>query len=342
MSCCGEEVQVKTSNLFNIALLLLTAAACRQTVPEEAAPRDTPKLANSGVGGGGKKTESATEPPAELGSQLHPHTGPVVPSLWLQPGDLMTSTGETPIRVTLDAPDAPISTELMASIASVVQLHTFPDLAPVPVTVTTHIPQVFKTPTDNPSKNVPAPTKGTFDPSDRAFVELQPKSKLPDSWYVLSLTKVPAGVRTVPWAAPTSPIGAYGVRFHTGSRPTLSRVLFCEKGSGATKVVFEFSENVRGMEASTSSQLVSVQQPALKKACTFVESGPTPSSSRWLHLSCSDFSLAEPWEIILNPGLASPSGDALATFAGAKSVQQSLDVAKLPDSGDGCRVWRPL
>src|SRR5690606_15076868 len=128
----------------------------------------------------------------ELGQQLPQHSGPAKPTLWLQPGDLMTSTGETAIRVIVESGGAPVDADLLGTIASVAQLRSFPDLATVPVTITTHIPELYKAPADNPTKEAGASPRAPFDPNDRAYVELQPKSKLPDSWYVLSLSTVPA------------------------------------------------------------------------------------------------------------------------------------------------------
>lgn len=283
------------------------------------------------------------EPPAELGREMPSAQGPTrpPPALWLQPTDLMTSTGETPIRILLDNSGAPVDSALLDTVAAAAELRTYPGLAPVSVTSKTFNPAPITTPADTPTKGgaPSAPTgSGTNQP---AYVELTPTAALKDSWYVLSLKSIPAGVRTAPWSAPTPPVGAYAVRFHTGSHPVLSRVLLCRKAPGVHRAVFEFSENVQATSVAVDLA-ARVEQPGAGKACAYANSGPLAASSmRWLDANCTGFAEAAPWRISLAPGLTAPGGEPVRTFNGDVTLQQDVDWATLVDGDNGCKVWRP-
>ena len=327
---------MNAKNVMAISLLLgALQGACKNEVGDRVEPN--PSSVADPPSGAGKPATLHRGPPAELGRVMPSHPGPTKPppTLWLQPGDLVTSTGETPIRAWLDNQGAPVDPKLLSAIASVLELREYPSMKLVAVDKTEYNPPVVTTPSDN----VPTTQAST---DERAYVGLQPKAPLAKSWHVLSLSSVPTGVQLAPWSAPTPPVGAYAARFHVDSHPILTRVLICKKDQGVHRVVYEFSENVQSPSGTKIDALAKVNQPSTGKDCNLVDSGPTPASSmRWIDQSCDNFVETAPWGINLMPGLVSPAGMPLRTFDGATAVQRTLDLTALPDVDNGCKAWRP-
>jgi hypothetical protein len=329
-------MQARDLRLVGLAITLVGAACAEKENP--VAGQSPPSAAPAGS----TPATPVTQPPLpELGQRMPSGPGPArpFPTLWLQPGDLVTSTGQTPIRAWLDNQGAPVEPSVLTTVASVLELREYPSLKIVPVSLTTYNPPVLTTPADMPGKG--STTTAPRAREERAYVEVQPKSPLADSWYVLSLSSIPSGVRPAPWSAQSPPAGAYAVRFHTASQPVLSRVLLCKKAQGVHRAIFEFSENVVASTPNVGA-VARVDQPASGKTCTYANAGPVAASSmRWIDESCENFSESDPWRINLSAGLASPSGVPVGTFAGVRTVQQSVRIASLQDADNGCKVWRP-
>ncbi len=327
------------------ALLVLAAlvplAGCSRGGGSSSGNRASPTSAEEK-----REGAQAVSPPPELAQTMPRTAGPTPPPpvVWLEPGDLLTSTGQTPIRAWLDNQGDPVPESLLAEVARELQLSAYPSLEPVsfdvlaqnvpPVTIATNIPEKGGSRAGVPQSN------DRERPGERAYVELRPKNPLAESWYVLALNKIPSGVRVAPWSAPSPPIGAYAVRFHTGSHPVLVRAVFCEKSAGNFRSVVEFSENVSVTSGGVES-VISVEQPASKTKCAYAGAGPVPSASmRWIDQDCYGASKSDPWRLIVRPGLGSSTGSAVTTFGGATSVDESIDVAALPHDDSGCKSVR--
>lgn len=285
-----------------------------------------------------KAKEEPTAPPSGLAESMGPTRA--LPTIWLNPGDLLSSTEGTPIRALVDNGGEPVDRRILEALSSDLELREYPSLKSVDVVVSTYNPPSVSPNADttksdaNPGRRV-AP--GVQDA--RAFVELTPKGALATSWYVLSLRKVPAGTQVAPWSAPQPPAGVYAVRFHVGSNPVVVRAVFCDKG-GKSRAIVELSENVRPLGASIGS-VVSIGQPTSGRHCSYASGGPLQDSVRWIEHDCASLSVGERVRVIVNSGLVSQSGVPLATFGGQQlPIQVDVDLNSLPKSQDGCRVWR--
>jgi hypothetical protein len=326
-------------------LLVVLQVGCRDNKARDGAEAKPNQVTpTSGSTGAMPKPRAATvEPPPELAQRMPGHPGPArpPPTLWLQPGDLMTAIGDTPVRAWLDNLGSPVDANVLSAVAFALELREYPSMKLVAVDKIEYNPPVITTPIDDPMKSTTGPpAPGSSD--ERAYVELRPKAPLAKSWHVLSLSSVPSGLRLAPWSAPTPPAGAYAARFHLESQPVLSRMLICKKDAGFHRVVFEFSENVQPVAGTKIEALVKVTQPSTGRTCTVVGSGPIPASSmRWVDQSCENFAETATWTINLLPGLVSPVGRAVTTFDGATAVQRTLDLTALPDVDNTCKAWRP-
>ena len=324
--------------LSSVLLAALTATGCSRS-GGTAENRTDPGAAQK------SQHQEALPPPPELGRSMPGTPGPSRPQpvLWLEPGDLLTSTGPTPIRAWLDNQGDPVSEALLAEVANELQLSAYPSLEPIAFDVVTqNVTPVAVAPnsankqaSDEQARAIPStPSSG-----DRAYIEVQPKGSLASSWYIFSLKSIPTGVRVAPWSAPNPPVGGYAVRFHTGSQPVLVRALFCEKAPGHHRAILEFSENLKA--SGDFETLVSVEQPATKTKCVHGTSGPVPAASmRWIDQDCHGASKSDPWRLSIRPGLESANGTPLRRFAGEMSVDELFDIAALPDGDHGCKVLR--
>lgn len=247
----------------------------------------------------------------------------------------MTMTGDTPLRVYLENGGAQIEANLLGAVALSAGLYTYPGLERVPTTASLHNPEPFSIPSHDAGV-VPGAPSALF---DSAYVELVPRLPLGISWYILALSNISPQVRVRPWAASPPPIGAYAVRFHTGSRPTVKRVAFCSKGSESAKVLFDLSEVVAAFDGTSPNSFATAQQSSSNVHCRPIQFAPM--STRLLELSCDGGVGEGEWAVSLLPGLTSASGAALATFGGATTLDKAITSSQRRDSGDGCTEWVP-
>lgn len=294
-----------------------------------------------------KSVDESVPPPAELGQRVPSTPGPSRPDpiVWLDPGDMLTSVGASPIRAWVDNDGSPVDPRLLDAIAANLELREYPSLAVVPATTSIYNPQEQPVSTESSaSKDASVVGQGGARGSsqnERAYVQLAPSKALQLSWYVVSLRNIPNGVRLAPWSAPTPPSGAYAARFHTGSQPVLTRALFCQKGGEQWRSILEFSENIKVAGDSTVDALVEIDQPGSGKRCKYASAGPLANSSmRWLDMDCVGFSKSGSVRVAINPGLESAAGVPVRRFDGSTVSKQEIELSKLPESEDGCRVWR--
>src|SRR5690606_13026727 len=139
--------------LVLMGLLVPVGLGCKRE-PEPTPPSPVasgPGTGAGGGGGGGERRRSPVQgPPVELGQAVGT-SGPQ-PVLWLQPSDLATATGDTPIRILVQNAGAPVDSSVLLSIAKAAQLRTYPDLIIVPTTTTTFTPPEVQVPKYNPDK----------------------------------------------------------------------------------------------------------------------------------------------------------------------------------------------
>ena len=234
----------------------------------------------------------------------------------LEPGDLLSSTGETPIRAVVNFVTLDVDDKILQDVAASLVLTELDSKKAVPFST-----QVFK-PTDGNTK--------------RVFVVVTPVQPIAAVWHVLSLTNLPPKFKFggVPASDPT--IGKYAVRFNPASRPTLTAIVKCDKGASVSSVIVSFSENIQSAK-STGESLVSLDQPSTGKQCDLIPAGPKGSSG--ISFSCNGFA-ASPWQFKLKPGLLGASGAGATTLDGKPSLTMDVDWEKIPVLGNGCQGLR--
>jgi hypothetical protein len=165
------------------------------------------------------------------------------PEVWLSPVDSTTGTGpEVVPRVVVMHSGIPLGSALVA-LERNISLRAWPSLTPVEIT--------FRA----------ADAQGT-NPGEPSTIDVVPTQPLPDGWYVLAVTDLPA-----PFGWPrfqpvvSDPRIGYGVRFRTSSSPFAGSVLVCAKADGKTEVRVDYSELLdaaAGVEASVAQGVACV------------------------------------------------------------------------------------
>lgn len=280
--------------------------------------------------------DSPPTPPEPIARDDRSSAAMLSPVVFIQPAHLLSQTGETPLRVYLDSSE-PVRPEVLDELAAAIQLSERIGMTPVPFGVVKFNPSPYQAPLDNPVKgHVPrSPPR----PSERAHVEIRPIAPLKAKWYVLSISKLPAGTRL---PEPQSPAPLEGVAcsvFHPSSSPVLARVTICKKAANVFRAAFHFSENV-DYSSSSLSGFLSIEQPAGARTCTHLVSGS--GSSPRFELDCPGFSEVDPWRIVMKAGLTSTArGGMVTTSSGSASANSIVNLASLSDWQPGCKEWQP-
>ena len=273
-----------------------------------------------------------TEPSASP-IQSPPESGPV---LSFEPPDLSTSTGQTPIRAFIANNGRPVDSAVLAELVAAVELRRAPEMAVVPVKAEiVRNPEPNAVHKDGPLNGQPLPNAMPAE-LDRTIVELQPLTPLTDSWHVVSLSRRPSGLQLGGVSSSPPVSGVYSVRFHTGTSPTLSQVLFCPKSDGSVKATFYFSENVSG--SVKFDDAIGLRQTGA--SCSVTESGPDPSRVWWIEQTCKGLDSNAELHVFANSGIKSRGGQPLRAFAGQDMVEAGARLSELPEGEPGCKVWR--
>ena len=164
---------------------------------------------------------SATNAPAATTA-----TAPASVSLWIEPGDGATHTGDTALRLGVRGVDRARGAAALRAIANGIRLETWPERAPVAATVTLD------------------DARGEVDPAGEASATVVPAQPLADRWYVLSAASDGVALRGVE-GAPLTALGggSLGARFRVGSEPRATAVRVCDE-AGVTRAWLDLSEAV--------------------------------------------------------------------------------------------------
>jgi len=152
------------------------------------------------------------------------------PVLQLEPMDMMTAVGDSPLHVLVSKLDAADASRVLERVASAVKLRTWPELAEVAT---------------NASKSVE--TSSSTTQAGYGHVYLQPAAPLTDRWYALVLESVPAGVELPAFASVhQTEAGKHVARFRVGSQPVVTGVRLYDKEGQKQVAYVDFSERVVG------------------------------------------------------------------------------------------------
>jgi hypothetical protein len=256
--------------------------------------------------------------PNDAGERPAPHEafpryappGPVepVPQAFLEPMDMSSNVGQSPIQMTLHVSQGGrVSDELLAELPDQLSLVEWPEMTAVAVV----------------KRTARAPEGAAV----AASVAVIPARPLADRWYALRVARLPAGL-SWPTFAPHRSLGEGAItRFRVGSDPQVASVRICAK-DGASALIVDFSER---LELADPKQVVVTYGDRSLPACEDWEpigaSGATSLVRR-----CVELDERRPLRVAIDHG-------ALRSGALPRPVQMA--VAEMPPWGDGCRIFRP-
>ncbi|MBI4703616.1 MAG: hypothetical protein HY744_21100 [Deltaproteobacteria bacterium] len=299
-----------------VGALALLVAGCAQPAEPPPEQAELTGMASARIEAAGPSIDYEPRPrfPVE------PEPGPAGVRLWLEPMDGSTAVDAHVLRVGLDGGEAGVGGAMLAQLASLVSLRTWPELEPVPAAVRQR-----------------AAGQGD-DP--RAYVELEPAPALADRWYVLRVGQPPAGAiwPRYAWRHELGG-GASGARFRPGSDPKVRQVQLCDE-PGSTALVIDFTERLaKSLPAGT---FATVRQAGTPASCeSRLMSRPEDPSFGQLYLRCQKLADHEAVELLIHPQATSMSGRSVADWAGQAGPGFSFVPAELPSWGKGCRAFRP-
>jgi len=272
---------------------------------------------------------SKGQPPAPDLARAPDLAGPVkgswLPHLRFEPPDLTSSIGTTPLRVVIDENKGVgklLAPGGLATVASLVSLHTYPGDAVVPTTL-----QLKQ------AQNI----QGEGELVGETAITLVPAKPLSPQWYALVVS--PAAAQLVffpdpvaPWAKKL-PDGRLIVRFHPSVQPVVSVVQVCEArlGVGITfseRVVFTKKLEDQFEITQGGKQLCQPDYPAENSYTGYVWQCPTLDPSLPLTVTIAD-------GIVSN----TPAHVPLSEVKGGPP--QPIQFVPDQHPGIGCWTWTP-
>ena len=298
-------------NTTALAFWSICLVACTKVQPADTTQQPPPSTEKPGSG-----TETA--PP--MGNGPVPSAAPARPNpmVWLEPVDLTTSVGETPLRLSVDNLGAPVGEGRLAEIAAEFSLVEWPEMRSVKTTVD--------------SRDLETEAFGR-----RTFVTIRPEAPLAGRWYALRLAKVPSGF-TVPTIAETAAgTGPLLARFRPDSYPTLTGVRICQKGDSASTTIHT-SEAVVGEDAQEKVVL----SGGLERCDTIQLPSPTLAVSEFAY-KCRMPAVDRALSFEFHAGFSARSGVPLRTKESALTGRYSFtlnDAEKWPENCWYYSAWR--
>jgi hypothetical protein len=262
------------------------------------------------------------------------------PTIQLEPDDLTTATGQTPLQVIVSNLGAPVGPDLLGQIARAVTLKTWPNMVDVPITV---------------SKIVDA--TGTSDQDEFAHIYFSTSNPLADRWYALSVLSLPAGAKWTKFAnVLTLKDGSRVSRFRPGSDPVVAGIRVYAKDSSKEVVYVDFSEHVTGdvklVElsyvggGSIDCQTTSGNGAIPTSGTAAANSGMTPTAGASGSTSVGSIQLIcinpidfdRQLQLSIQPGIVSTSGPPLNNGDSVRVVAGPVDWIDWDDQG---KLFRP-
>jgi hypothetical protein len=302
--------------------LLVVAGACQPARPQSARKRST--LSSEKVAG---REKTLTPHPSEsVQSRYDLEPGgkptPLMPHVTIQPMDMMTSIGDSPLVVTIYPRGTTVDDAFIAAVKGRISLTTWPEMTAVPFDVSIN------------NLASPAMLENGAQVMPRVELRIQPKLTLNDRWYVISLD--PGNMVEISKVRGHTKManGTVGSRFRTGSEPALWGVRFAPKGPDEMVVMVDFSERV----ASTTLSQLTLAQPGNQGAsCDLLE--PTAAqaadlpTAKSVTFKCRNVAPTDPIVVQF------PTGMAARQIGPTRSL--SLKRADFRGRVDGQFEWRP-
>jgi len=250
----------------------------------------------------------------------------VIPTrLIMVPGDVLSDVGDAPLSVVLDHGGGNVPQTTAEEVAQTIKLRSYPDLHPIPFSVTG--------------------ISSGRDFTDPKEISLAPTATLSSGWYLLSVDATPAGVTAYSETRAAFPqLGAAITRFSVVSSPVL-RLL--ELGSSG-RLIVTFSERILAEPAQVAKALTVLSSESI--ACTPMPTGfPRPSTQIPFECPAATYSARLHFE--LAPGLKSALGTSVGylhaaatsreALIGYDKLVQDVDFSSMPEISSNTKAWRP-
>lgn len=306
---------------FTICVLILVLINCHSE--DRSSGEKQGKLGTQGP-------STATAPEPDRTEQQTPINDFPGVLMQLQPGDMTSQAGDTPIKIRLVSSDGqPVSQAVIDSIIAKTSLSEWPASKDV----------VFETSVDSTNSGY-GPGGGKLLAS--AEITIRPKAELNrDSWYAVVVRNLD---RKLVAASERShffkPNGDVVARFVKSSKPTLAAVRVCPK-NGLDTVYVDFSERI----AAGATQTGRVNLKRASSACDAITSDATQDTAEAFVYRCkradgqqsiADFSVA-----MANAVGGSQRGvGTLASVGEAFSGEVPFAADSFVSTGDGCQISR--
>jgi hypothetical protein len=236
--------------------------------------------------------------------------GPLPTSrVWLEPADLSTDAGTTPITARVQWPDRPLASESFDEIRRGLALYDAAGRS-VPATVGAPVGELAL---------------------DRGMAEITvtPDARLVPGWYVVRLDGLSAAWDTFSHqrVVPSGKGRSIAVRFHVGNAPIIQHVLLCPRAGGEWTVDAELSERVLEGSALGSAELVRPAGPDCGRRFETDPSRPPAddgASVMALRWTCDDIVADEHLEIRLTADVPALSGESMRAVTFDASPARAL------------------
>jgi hypothetical protein len=317
--------------IWVVGVYVVMSTGCSQDQSSKAANLQTASRKSGPV----DPAAVSSQAPADEGRFPPGPTRPA-PTIQLEPIDLTTSTGQTPLQVLVSNLGGPVGMGPLNQIARSVTLRAWPEQTVVAVSV---------------SKIVDA--TGNSDEDEFAHIYLTPSSPLADRWYALSVDALPQGIS---WPAFANVLdvkgGARVSRFRVGSGPVVTGVRVYAKDPTRHLVYVDFSERVAGdmklvnvsyggggaPGCQPDSARPPASSPGASSGISAPAGAPADTSVTSVRLTCGIIDMQRALQIDIPPGFRSTSGPALNAGSPLRHVVNPADWV---DWGQGGKLFRP-
>jgi hypothetical protein len=221
---------------FNIVVsaICLSSVCCHRGDDPGSAPLEGVATAEAPAGPAAAPPKPG--PMSTMGPERERHdcSPKPLPTIELEPKDLTSGLGSTPIKVKVNNWGRPVGEDVLKALAH--EVHLYGQDGTIEVGVAATIRDVPPG-ADHAANGYPV--------NPRAEILIQPTTPLGDGWYTLKVQSVPQGLAKPRFGArQTLPDGSIGARLSTASHPRPSSVQVCDKEGGEKVVIVDWSEPI--------------------------------------------------------------------------------------------------
>jgi hypothetical protein len=320
------------SNIVVFAIFLSSSVSCHRG--DNPGPASLERVARAESPAAPAATPAKPGPMSMMGLDIRHRAAPApLPTIELEPKDLSSGLGSSPIKVKVHNWGRPVGEDVLKSLAREVHLYEPDGRREVGVTVA--IRDVA--PGDDYGPN-------GYRRNPMAEIEIQPTQPLGDGWYTLKVASVPQGLARPRFGSTqTLADGSIGARLTTASRPRPSSVRVCDKENGETVVIVDWSEPIVYPQDPTAVATLQETSNA-SSTCVHDPAQAAVGSTSSVRFLCQNIPTSGArFALGLDRRVTGKSGGAmdLPTDRATGKAHHEVEVDSLQAEGEGCRIHRP-